>query len=1068
MLLLSVTAFSKQEKSEQSKKADLSKVINGLTFRSVGPALTSGRIIDIAVHPTNTAIYYVATAAGGVWKTVNNGTSFEPLFDQQGSYSIGCITIDPNNPNVIWVGTGENNNQRSVAYGDGIYKSEDAGKSWKKMGLETSEHIGMIKIDPRNSQRILVAAYGPLWNAGGQRGIYESKDGGNTWDAILKVDEHTGFNEIHIDRANPDIMYATAHQRRRRVFTYISGGPGSAIYKTIDGGLNWNKINTGLPTGDLGRIGLALSYHDNQVLYAIVEHADGGLYKSTNAGASWSKQSDKKTSGNYYQEIFCDPHTEGKLYVMDSYAVQSFDHGKTWSSYGGKNKHVDDHVIWVDPENQYHHIVGSDGGLFETYDNGNMWSFKANLPVTQFYKVAVDNAKPFYNIYGGTQDNFSMGGPSQTNSKAGILNADWFITKGGDGFESAIDPEDPNIVYAQSQYGWLTRFNKATGEKVNIRPIEAKEEKAYRWNWDAPLLISQHKSSRLYFAANKVFKSEDRGNSWEVISPDLSQQQDRNKMEVMGKQWSIDAVAKNKSTSIYGNIVALAESPRQEGLIYAGTDDGLIQITKDGGNSWTKVEDFPGVPKGTYVNYIIASAHNGHAVYAVFNNHKNGDFKPYVCYSKDAGKTWQSVTANLPERGSAYCIQEDPKSEKILFVGTEFGVHVSLDKGQSWEPMKSGLPTVAVRDIAIQADEDDLVLATFGRGFYVLDDYACLRALNASILEEQAYIFPITTAKVYVPANPLGKDGKGFQGDALYAASNAPVASVFNVYIKEAAESLKAKRKAKEKDGEVDYPSFDEIRAEDQELEAYVLFEIKNEQGRVVRRMKMAPFTGMKRVEWNFRYSSADPIKLSHKEFKSGGRLATPGIYKLSVYSIENGAPKILAAEKEFSIEPMYERYTPEQYAQMDQFFDEVEDAERVLWGLQEQLNDQKKKLKYLMAAVKIVPEIPVAELAELKKINKAINEIDITLNGDVSLSKREFETKTTIGTRIGMISWGFWLNYQLPTKAHYTDLEISKQAMELIITQMKSVQKDIEAYEQKLNDFGAPYTPGRTLEFRY
>jgi photosystem II stability/assembly factor-like uncharacterized protein len=1060
-------SLSAKDKKEEGKGPDFSKVINGLSYRSVGPALTSGRVVDIAIHPDNAAIYYVASAAGGVWKTVNNGVSFEPLFDGEGSYSIGCITIDPNNPNVIWVGSGENNNQRSVAYGDGLYKSENGGASWKNVGLKNSEHIGMIKVDPRNSQRVLVAAYGPLWSEGGERGIYETLDGGVTWDKILDVSEHTGFNEIHFDRSNPDVIYATAHQRRRHVYTYISGGPESAIYKSINGGKDWNKINKGLPAVDLGRIGLALSYHDDQLIYAIVESKKGGLYMSTNGGASWAKQSGKKTSGNYYQEIFCDPHTIGKLYVMDSYAAQSIDHGKSWESYGGSNKHVDDHVIWIDPRNEDHHIVGCDGGLYETYDGGALWSFKANLPVTQFYKVAVDNDTPYYNIYGGTQDNFSLGGPSQTNNLAGILNADWFITKGGDGFESQVDPQDPNIVYAQSQYGWLARFNKATGEKVNIRPKESKDEKAYRWNWDAPLIISPHNSSRLYFAANVLFKSDDRGDSWQTISPDLTAQIDRNKIPVMGKQWSMDAVAKNKSTSIYGNIVALTESPLQEGLIYVGTDDGLIQVTEDGGKTWKKYNKFPGVPADTYVNFLYASKHYAHVVYAVFNNHKNGDFKPYVCQSEDGGKTWNAIQSDLPERGSVYCIAEDHKNAALLFVGTEFGVHTSINGGRNWLALTNGLPTVAVRDIAIQERENDLVLATFGRGFYVMDDYTPLRLLAESILEKDAHIFPIETTKVYVQANPLGKKGKGFQGDALYAAENAPIGAVFSIYIKDKIKTLKDVRKEKEKEGNVDYPTAAELVAEDNEAKPYLLIEIKNAEGKVIRRMKEKSFSGMKRVVWNYRHANADPVKLNQDDFKSGGRLAIPGQYSVSVIAVKDGVPSTLIENKAFSIEPMYERYSTEEYAAMSKFHDEVEDVERVLWGLNEQINDQDEKLDYLIAAVKMVPEMDIKVLPEIQVMKKQLVDINISVNGNTSLSKREFETKTTIATRIGMISWGFWLNYQVPTKSHFNDLTIVKEEMTVVIDRLKLTQATIERFEDQLNNMGAPYTPGRTLEFK-
>ncbi|MBL4653343.1 MAG: hypothetical protein JKY53_10850 [Flavobacteriales bacterium] len=647
ILILSLTALISlsisAKKGDEEKKDGKYKTstFSGLSFRSIGPALTSGRIADIAVNPNNTAEYYVAVASGGVWKTTNHGTTFSPIFDSQGSYSIGCVTIDPNNPHTIWVGTGENNNQRSVAYGDGVYKSNDGGKSWKNMGLKTSEHIGKIIVHPTNSNIVYVAAYGPLWNKGGDRGIYKTEDGGKTWNKVLDIDEHTGISDIVMDSRNPDVIYAAAHQRRRHTFTYVGGGPSSGIHKTEDGGKTWNKLSSGLPSSNMGRIGLAISPVNPDYVFAMIEaeQDNEGFYRSTNRGASWTKMSKHRTSGNYYQEIICDPNDVDKIFSMDTWLHHTEDGGKTFKKTGEKSKHVDNHCIWINPNNTNHWIVGCDGGLYETWDHAASWQYKPNLPVTQYYKVAVDNAEPFYNVYGGTQDNNSMGGPSRTTTNHGIMNSDWYITNGGDGFESAIDPVNPNIVYAQSQYGWLVRYDKSTGERVGIQPQPRAGEDGLRWNWDAPLIISPHNNKRLYFAANKLFKSDDQGNTWECISDDLTRQIDRNTLKVMGRVQSMDAVMKNKSTTMYGNIVALDESSKQEGLIYVGTDDGLIQITEDNGKTWKKISSFVGIPSNTYVNAIVCSQHDANTVYAVFNNHKQGDFKPYILKSTDKGVT---------------------------------------------------------------------------------------------------------------------------------------------------------------------------------------------------------------------------------------------------------------------------------------------------------------------------------------------------------------------------------------------------------------------------------------------
>ncbi|NND34439.1 MAG: glycosyl hydrolase, partial [Saprospiraceae bacterium] len=753
---ISVSAQKKKDKQDddisiKEEKTILAKTsFSGLKFRSLGPAITSGRISDFAMHPDNPKIYYVATSSGGVWKTENAGTTYQPLFDTQGSYSIGCISLDPSNPNVVWVGSGENNNQRSVAYGDGIYKSEDAGATWKNMGLKNSEHIGSIVIHPNHPNTIIVAAIGPLWSSGGDRGVYKTTDGGVTWKAVLEIDEHTGVNEVIMDPRDPDILYASALQRRRHVFTYIGGGPGSAIYKSTDGGENWEKASKGLPEVDLGRIGMTISPANPEIIYAIVEAADdkGGLYRSTDRAVSWHKRGSYSTSGNYYQEIIADPANPDKLYAMDTWMKVSLDGGKNFENVGEDAKHVDNHCMWIDPTDTDHFIVGCDGGIYETWDHAKTWHFKANLPVVQFYKVAVDNTQPFYYIYGGTQDNFSLGGPSRSLSSNGIANDEWFITHGGDGFESQVDPFNPNIVYSQSQHGVLVRYDKLSGEELGIQPKPQEGEDEYIWNWDAPLEVSRHVEGRLYFAANKVFRSDDRGYSWEVISEDLSRKINRNELEVMDRVWSIDAVMKNGSTSQFGAVVAFSESPVNPDFLIAGSDDGLVHITTNGGAGWTRIE-IAGAPHMSYVNEVLASHHDEKVIYVAFNHHKYGDFKPYLYRSVDQGESWQEISNNLPDRGSIYAIEEDHLDPDLLFVGTEFGVFFSNDGGAEWKQLKSGVPTIAVRDIAIQERENDLVLGTFGRGFFVLDDYSVLRNLKSEDLETEAALLTVRDAKIW-------------------------------------------------------------------------------------------------------------------------------------------------------------------------------------------------------------------------------------------------------------------------------------------------------------------------------
>jgi photosystem II stability/assembly factor-like uncharacterized protein len=950
-------------------------LFSGLKFRSIGPAITSGRIADIAVNPGNSSQYYVAAASGGVWKTNNAGITFTPVFDGEGSYSIGCLAIDPLNPAVVWVGSGENNNQRSVAYGDGIYKSEDAGKSWKNMGLKNSEHIGRIAIDPTNSDIVYVAAYGPLWNSGGDRGIYKTIDGGLNWKQVLKVSEYTGFNEVMLDPRHPEIIYAAAHQRQRKVFTYIGGGPESALYKSTDGGANWNKIMKGLPAGEIGRIGINYSPVNPDILYAVVEanDGDGGVYKSNDRGASWEKQGPYATAGNYYQKIYCDPKDVNKIFVMNTYLGVSKDAGKTFSNLGEKSKHIDNHAIWIDPQNTNHYLVGCDGGLYESYDAAENWQFKSNLPITQFYKVATDNSLPFYHVHGGTQDNFSLGGPSRTTSINGVASSDWYFTSIGDGFETQVDPTDPNIIYAQSQYGGLVRFDKKSGEFLDIKPIEMEGEEAYRWNWDSPLLISKYDHKRLYFAGNRLFRSDNGGSGWKAISGTLSRNIDRNKFMVMDKVWSMDAIAKNTSTDMYGNITSIAESQFDQQILFAGTDDGLIQLTTDGGKNWKSIDMLTGIPERSYVNQIITSLHDKNTVYAVFNHHRYGDFHPYIMKTTDLGNTWKPIHSNLPERGSVYTIAEDHVNKNLLFAGTEFGVFVSLDGGLKWNQLKGGLPTIATRDMEIQRRENDLVLATFGRGFYILDDYTALRTVTPDSFKSTAIIFPVKDALMFVGTTPLGVRGKGFQGESFYTATNPKSGAVFTYYLKEDIKTLKEKRKEDESEKfknkmTVYYPSKDSIRMEDMQVAPHLLFIITDDKGNEVRRLKAAAKKGMNRITWDLRYAPFGPVDLSSFDesyaFNSPetGYMVSPGMYKIAMHKFEDGKYTELVSPVAFNVKALNNSSIPPTEIQSAATFSkQLAELRRVSAATDEYRSEMMERIKYIKQAVIVNPQLSLS-----------------------------------------------------------------------------------------------------------
>jgi photosystem II stability/assembly factor-like uncharacterized protein len=1066
------------EKPEQFKSATFSS----LSFRSIGPAVTSGRVGDIAVNPINKSEWYIAAASGGVFKTINAGLTFEPIFDNYGAYSIGCLAIDKNNTNVIWVGSGENNNQRSVAYGDGIYKSEDGGKSFKNMGLAKSEHIGNIAIDPINSDIVYVAVYGPLWSPGGDRGIYKTIDGGKSWTQILKVSEHTGFNEVHIDTKHNNILYACAHQRRRHEWAYISGGPESAIYKSTDYGLSWNKLTNGLPSGDVGRIALAISPVNTDILYAAIEARgdDRGLYKSTDRGASWNKQSGYATDGNYYQELIADPKNVDRIYSMATWAQVSNDGGKSFKNLGEKSKHVDNHCIWIDPDNTKHYLIGCDGGLYESFDGAETWDFKSNLPITQFYRVCVDNSKPFYNVYGGTQDNNTLGGPARTISGTGITNADWFVTVGGDGFQSRVDPLEPNIVYSEWQYGGLIRFDRKTGEQVDIRPFEKEGEAAYRFNWDAPLIISNADNKRIYFAANKVFKSNDRGNSWTVISPDLSRGIDRNKLPMMDKVWSMDAVAKNQSTSIFGNITALSESAKNDKIIYAGTDDGLIHVTDNGGTTWTKIDNIPGIPiinAGGFkmqplVNALLASQHDENKVYAVFNNHRQGDFKPYLMRSNDKGITWSNISSTLPEKGAVYAIAEDHKNADLIFCGTEFGFYFSKDAGQNWVELTGGLPeSICIKDIAIQKVENDIVLATFGRGFFVLDDYNLLRDFKAEDLKKTAIIYPIKDALVYIPSTPYGHNGKSFQGESFFNSPNPAIGATISYYINDEFKSIKDKRKAAEKEKiknnqAVYYPSADSIRLEDNEEAAYALLVISDEQGNEVRKLKQGLIKGLKRVNWDGRYETTAPIDFSEPDLSNPyyspdqGPVAIPGKYYAQLIKVYNGKSEILTEKVMFELKTLNQSSFPlPDQAEIKKFNKDLSEFRRVVLGTASYFDNLNERIKFLKKGINNSNVNSLVLLEDINKFEIQKKALNLKLNGDESLAKREFETLLGfVGTLEGIVG-ATWGQSSGATQTQLDRLTRLKTEFKSIYTDTQALKTMVELIEQKAETLKMPST---------
>ena len=769
-----------------------SAMLQEFAWRPIGPAVTSGRIVSLAVAEGPESrignrlgkLMYAASASGGVWKTTNAGTTWEPIFDKEGTSSIGDIAISPTNPDLIWVGTGESNNQRSSSWGDGVYKSENAGKTWQHMGLRTSQHIGRIVVHPTNSNIVYVASAGPLWASGGERGLYKTIDGGKTWKAVLTISAHTGVTEVTMDPTDPGIMYAASFQRQRKAYSFVGGGPETAIYKSTDGGDTWRKVTEGLPKRDMGRIGLAVSRSQPRTLYATIETNTTEVYRSDDYGESWTKKGTYQQFPWFMGQIRVDPKNPDRVYELGVPLYVSEDGGMTNRAIG-VSAHVDYHAMWIDPMDTDHFVVGNDGGVYISYDRGQTMDFVSNLPVAQYYAIGVDNRLPFYYVYGGLQDNNSWGGPSQTRNRQGITNNDWYRLVGGDGFYAAIDPTDPNTVYAESQNGGIIRYDVKTGEQKSIRPQAKFGERNLRYNWSVPIVISPHDHNTVYFGAQYLFRSTSRGDAWEQLGGDLTRSLDRDSLPLMGKKWGRDAVARHAGTAEFGNISTMDESPLRKGLLYVGTDDGLIQISRDGGATWTKVGKFPGVPEMTYVSRVVASARNEGTVYATFDGHRSNDFRAYVLRSTDYGKTWSSISSNLPE-SSVQVIREHPRQPSLLFVGNEIGAYYSGNGGRSWSRLQYNLPTVPVHDLLIHSRENDLVIGTHGRGIFIIDDITPLERL-AEAETSPMYLFPMKPAMLfnYNTSYPGGLEGAGSLGERSYSAPNPPFGSTLTYYIKD-------------------------------------------------------------------------------------------------------------------------------------------------------------------------------------------------------------------------------------------------------------------------------------------
>jgi photosystem II stability/assembly factor-like uncharacterized protein len=1074
LLVASFFLFSAQQGLAQRKrtlKPINTKLFDSLKFRNIGPAFMSGRIADLAIDPTNENIWYVAVGSGGVWKTVNAGTTFEPVFDDQPVYSIGCITLDPNNPHIVWVGTGENVGGRHAGFGDGIYRSLNGGKSWENMGLKNSEHISKIIVHPDDSNVIMVAAQGPLWSPGGDRGFFKSTDGGKTWTKTLGDDLYTGVTDMVFDPRNPDRIYAVTWEHHRTIAAWMGGGEKSRLYVSDDAGDSWSQLKTGLPEGKWGKTGLAISPQNPDVLYAAIElnRTKGGVWRSENRGGSWTKMSDAvagATGPHYYQEIFASPHKFDRLYLMNNQLMKSEDGGKTFTFMDETAKHGDNHAVAFKKSDPNYLLVGTDGGIYESFDLGASWRYMENLPVTQFYKVAVDDAAPFYNVYGGTQDNSTEGGPSRTDNHHGIRNADWKVVLNWDGHQPATEPGNPDIMYGQRQEGTLSRIDLKSGEVIDIMPQPGPDEDYERYNWDAPILVSPHQPSTIYHGSQRLWKSTNRGDSWVALSGDLTRNQERIALPIMGGTQSWDSPWDVGAMSNFNTITSIAVSPKNENVIFVGTDDGLIQITSNEGKTWKNIEvSSLGVPGRSYVNDIKADLFDENTLYVALDNHKEGDYKPYLLKSTNKGASWTLIENGLGNKNLVWRIVQDHVNKDLLFAGTEFGIFFTVDGGASWTALKGGIPTISFRDLAIQRRENDLVAASFGRGFYILDDYSALRKVNKQQLEETASLFEPRKAWWYIEKSVLNFDNtRGSQGSQLYVAPNPDFGAVFTYYLKEEVKSLEKVRQEGEKTMQtnIPFPGWEALENEVRETRPFVYLEIKNENGEVINRVKAKNHEGFNRVSWNLRVAGTGTFLLDNKkEEQLTAFLAAPGNYSATLHAFDKGKTTQLAGPVKVEVERLGEpALKGNSMKDVVAFWRQYEQLTRDVNTLAIQLENTRKASKKLFTAA-VNSSLDKQVIERIANLRKELNVLDTKLNGNPAKNEIGEKVKPTIGSRLFALNRGIAKSTYGPTITHQNTVKIILDDWNAVNEKLTSLKSEAKAIAELVVKAGGPWVEG-------
>jgi len=1061
-------------------------LLAGMKARAIGPAAMSGRIAVVEGWAKDPNLLWVGSASGGVWKSVNGGVTWEPVFDDQPVASIGALAIDPNNPDVVWVGSGEANPRNSVSIGEGVFKTLDGGRTWQRLGLEKTERVSRIILHPTDPRVAWVAAMGQVWGENPERGVYKTEDGGKTWRRVLYVDERTGAADLTADPANPNKLFAAMWDYRRWPWSFRSGGPGSGLFVTHDGGDTWRRTteSDGLPKGDLGRIGVAVARSDSRIVYALVEAAKSALLRSTDGGATWKPVNTEASVSPrpfYYADLRVDPADPNRVYRLGGSLDASTDGGKSFSTLAGfRAVHPDHHAMWIDPNNPRRIIEGNDGGVFISDDRGANWRFVGNLPVGQFYHVRVDMDRP-YNVYGGMQDNGSWKGPSTAWESGGIRSHHWSEVGFGDGFDTAPDPRDPMRGYAMSQEGYLLRWDLRTGERKDIRPAPPEGEDL-RFNWNAGLAMDPFEPDTLYFGSQYVHKSTDRGESWTVISPDLT----TNKREWQSKQTgglTLDVSGAENFTTV----IALAPSPVERGVLWAGTDDGRLHVTRDGGTSWTSVEkNVRGVPENTWVPHVEPSPHDAGTAFAVFDNHRRSDFTPYVYRTTDYGRTWTSLaTRNL--RGYALKVVQDPKAPNLLFLGTEFGLWVSLDGGKEWMQWTQGVPTVSVMDMVIHPREQDLVLATHGRAFFVIDDIRPLRELSEDLQKRPLHLFPLPDAQQYRVAQGAGER---FPGNGEFRGESRPYGALITFSLnapglphpdadkererKEKEAREKAGAPAKEKTPVAGQPQGgkplegtpppDEPAAEEEGRKKgpQAKLEILDESGTVIRTFDAPAKLGINRAAWDLR--SNPPKRIPRKtedegfsEFRSTrGPEVLPGTYAVRVsYGGQTAEGKVqVLGDPRFQV-------TREQHAANVAAIQRANKLLDVVADGVERLRRTRGDVDAITAQLRRDQETAKKEGGADDPARKAVLDAARDLQRKLGdLEKRFWETEDVSGLteendleqRIGTVARSLASSWDAPTPAQLASLDrVEKDARKAVDDANRFFAEDVAAFRAKV-----------------